>query len=208
MQKRWYLPPPITPEAEQNLRAFHPVLQQLLFNRGYGTHDRAQAFLRGETDFDTDPRQLSGMDAAVARITSGIERGELIAIYGDYDVDGVTATALLVQALRALDATVTPYIPNRFDEGYGLNTEALDTLRAQGVKLVVTVDCGIRSPEEALHARKIGLDLIISDHHHPAEGDLPPALAIVNPKVAGDAYPDKNLAGVGIAFKIIEAISA
>jgi single-stranded-DNA-specific exonuclease len=101
---------------------------------------------------------------------------------------------------------VRGYIPNRFDEGYGLNTDALDSLKAEGVKLVITVDCGIRSPDEALHARTIGLDLIISDHHHPDGLNLPPALAVINPKQHGDPYPDKDLAGVGIAYKIAEAL--
>ena len=99
-------------------------------------------------------------------------------------------------------------IPNRFDEGYGLNPEALDSLKAEGVGLVITVDCGIRSPDEAAHARSIGLDLIISDHHQPAEGVLPVALAVINPKQAGDRYPDKDLAGVGVAYKITQALFA
>ncbi|MCL4260739.1 MAG: single-stranded-DNA-specific exonuclease RecJ, partial [Anaerolineales bacterium] len=126
----------------------------------------------------------------------------------DYDVDGVTATALLVEALRTLGADVRGYIPNRFDEGYGLNKDALDTLQTDGVKLAITVDCGIRSREEALHARVIGLDLIISDHHHPDGDDLPAAFAVINPKRRGDPYPDKDLAGVGIAYKIVEALTA
>lgn len=207
MQKRWNIPPEISLEADRNLTAFHPVLRQLLFNRGYGTEGEARAFVRGEPDFSTDPFQLSGMASAVERIRLAVGRGQPIAIYGDYDVDGVTATALLVQALRLLNADVRPYIPNRFDEGYGLNIEALDSLKSGGVGLVLTVDCGIRSPQEAQHAKDIGLDLLISDHHHPADGMLPLATAIVNPKVPGDRYPDKNLAGVGVAFKIAEALA-
>ena len=131
---------------------------------------------------------------------------EPIAVYGDYDVDGVTATALLVDALNGLGANVRSYIPNRFDEGYGLNKDALDSLKADGVKLVITVDCGIRSPDEALHAQTIGLDLVISDHHHPDGENLPAAFAVINPKQHGDIYPDKYLAGVGIAYKIAEAL--
>lgn len=208
MQKRWLLPPTIAPQAERNLEAFQPILRQLLFNRGLDSADEAQAFLSGRTEIDTDPFQLAGMQAVAERTALAIARNEPIAIYGDYDVDGVTATALLVQTLRSLQAQVRPYIPNRFDEGYGLNTEALDALAAEGTRLVITVDCGIRSPDEALHARNIGLDLIISDHHHPADGALPPALAIVNPKQPGDSYPDKNLAGVGVAFKIAQALQA
>ena len=114
-------------------------------------------FLKAEPNADTDPFQLIGMQAVTERICYALQNNEPIAIYGDYDVDGVTATALLVQALGALGANVRGYIPNRFDEGYGLNTDALDSLKADGVKLVITVDCGIRSPDEALHARSIGL---------------------------------------------------
>jgi single-stranded-DNA-specific exonuclease len=146
------------------------------------------------------------MDKTIERLIFAIDHREPIAIYGDYDVDGVTATALLVQTCKALNADVQGYIPHRFDEGYGLNNDALDTLKAAGVKLVITVDCGIRSPNEALYAQHTGLDLIISDHHQPAPGDLPPALAVINPKQIGDGYPDKNLAGVGIAYKIAEAL--
>ena len=149
---------------------------------------------------------MTGMREAVDRIRIAIQSNEPIAIYGDYDVDGVTSTALLVETLTILNANVRGYIPNRFEEGYGLNNNALDELKANGVKLVITVDCGIRSPNEALHARTLGLDLIISDHHHPAEGDLPPAFAVINPKQPGDMYPDKDLAGVGIAYKIAEAL--
>lgn len=200
--KHWNIAPPITPEADANLEKFPPVLRQLLFNRGYGTDGEARAFLKAETNVDTDPFQMTGMAIAIDRLCFAMEHHEPIAIYGDYDVDGVTATALLVQTLQGLGADARGYIPNRFDEGYGLNNEALDALKADGVKLVVTVDCGIRSPNEAMHAREIGLDLIISDHHHPAAGNLPPALAVINPKQAGDSYPDKNLAGVGIAYKM------
>ena len=208
MQKRWHLPPVITSEADRNLGAFHPVLRQLLFNRGYGTEAEARAFVHGDTSLNTDPFQLTGMSSVVDRIRYAVDHSESVAVYGDYDVDGVTATALLLQVLRAMNAEVRPYIPNRFDEGYGLNMDALDTLKATGVGLVITVDCGIRSPAEAQHARDIGLDLIISDHHHPADGALPSAVAIVNPKLPGDDYPDKNLAGVGIAFKIAQALAS
>jgi single-stranded-DNA-specific exonuclease len=204
--KRWLIPPPLTPEADSNLSAFPPLLRQILFNRGYAAYDEARAFLEASAEFETNPYQMKGMSEAVDRIRFAIERREPIAIYGDYDVDGVTATALLVQTLKGLGADVRGYIPNRFDEGYGLNKDALDSLKADGVKLVITVDCGIRSPDEALHARTLGLDLVISDHHHPSEGDLPPALAVINPKQPGDSYPDKDLAGVGIAYKIAEAL--
>lgn len=205
-EKRWEIQSPISSTAEAALNRFSPLLRQILFNRGIETPEQAEAFLRAVPLTDTDPFLLTGMGTAADRICAALANHEPIAIYGDYDVDGVTATALLMDALKALGGRVEGYIPNRFDEGYGLNPEALDSLHAKGIKLVITVDCGIRSPAEAEHARRIGLDLIISDHHHPAEGDLPPALAVINPKQKGDQYPDKDLAGVGIAYKIAEAL--
>jgi single-stranded-DNA-specific exonuclease len=204
--KRWVIQPPITPQAREALTAFPPILQQILFNRGMCTDADARTFLRAQPNFNNDPFQFTGMQTAVDRIQYALTHHEPIAIYGDYDVDGVTATALMVETLQKLGADVRGYIPNRFDEGYGLNKDALDSLQADGVKLVITVDCGIRSPDEALHARAIGLDLIISDHHHPDGDSLPLALAVINPKQHSDSYPDKDLAGVGIAYKIAEAL--
>ncbi len=206
--KYWNIPPLISPEADSALSKFPHILKQILFNRGYATDAEARAFLNAKADFNTDPFQMTGMREAVDRIQTAIQKHEPIAIYGDYDVDGVTSTALLVETLTYLNADVRGYIPNRFDEGYGLNNNALDELKADGVRLVITVDCGIRSPNEALYAKNLGLDLIISDHHHPAEGDLPPAFAVINPKQPGDIYPDKDLAGVGIAYKIAEALAS
>lgn len=203
--KRWIIPPQLTPQADLALAAHPPALRQILFNRGVSTRETAHSFLRAELTFDSDPFLMKDMRKTVERICRALETNEQVAIYGDYDVDGVTATALLVQALRGLGGNVREYIPNRFEEGYGLNNEALDTLLAEGVSLVISVDCGIRSPAEAAHAKSIGLDLIISDHHEPA-GDLPQALAIINPKQEGDTYPEKYLAGVGIAYKIAQAL--
>jgi single-stranded-DNA-specific exonuclease len=202
---RWHLSPSLTPQANENLTEFPPLMRQLLFNRGYATATEARAFIEGRTTFDASPFQMKGMIETVERIHTAIANAELVAVYGDYDVDGVTATALLVQALKALGANIRPYIPNRFDEGYGLNNDALDLLAKEGVKLVISVDCGIRSPEEARYARSLGLDLIITDHHEPA-GELPEAFAIINPKQEGDEYPEKYLAGVGIAYKIAQGL--
>jgi len=204
--KRWLISATVTPQANEALAAFSPIMRQVLFNRGYATDEKARAYLRAEAKFDPSPFQMTGIPAAVERVRYALAHNEPIAIYGDYDVDGVTATAILVQALRALGGNVRGYIPNRFDEGYGLNNEALSALQAEGIKLVISVDCGIRSPDEAAHAMAIGLDLIISDHHQPADGDLPQALALVNPKQVGDIYPDKDLAGVGVAYKIVQAL--
>ncbi|MEJ5225844.1 MAG: DHH family phosphoesterase, partial [Anaerolineales bacterium] len=205
--KRWNILPKLTPQAEQALAAFSPLGRQLLFNRGYTTEAEARAFLKAEPTFDTNPFNILGIREAIERIRYAISRQQPIVIYGDYDVDGVTATALMVDTLRVLGADVRGYIPNRFEEGYGLNNDALTNLKDSGVGLVISVDCGIRSPNEAAHARKIGLDLIITDHHHP-DSDLPPALAVINPKQPGDPYPDKDLAGVGIAYKLAQALTA
>jgi single-stranded-DNA-specific exonuclease len=204
---RWTISPPITPQANDNLVEYSPLLRRLLFNRGYATREETHAFLDGYTIFDTNPFQLKDMTKAVQRIQHAIVHSEPIVIYGDYDVDGVTATVLLVEVLSKLGAHVTPYIPNRFEEGYGLNNEAMDQLAKDGAKLVISVDCGIRSTAEALHALNLNLDLIITDHHEPS-GDLPDAFAVINPKQPGDEYPEKYLAGVGIAYKIAEALLA
>jgi len=180
-------------------------MRQILYNRGYATEAEARAFLNAETTFDTSPMLMKDMEMAVKRIREAVANGEKMAVYGDYDVDGVTATALLTEVLEALGNEACPYIPNRFDEGYGLNKDALRKLKDDGASLVITVDCGIRSPDEAREARRLGLDLIISDHHEPA-GELPDALALLNPKVEGDNYPEKYLAGVGIAYKMAQAL--
>jgi single-stranded-DNA-specific exonuclease len=206
LSKRWQIAHTLSPQANESLVKFPPILRQVLFNRGYATDAEARAFLKAETNFDTNPFQMTGMDLAIGRIQHAIEQKEPIAVYGDYDVDGVTATALLVQTLQALGGNTRPYIPRRMDEGYGLNPRALDLLRADGVRLVITVDCGIRSPAEVSYAQSIGLDLIITDHHQPADGELPYALAVINPKQAGDQYPEKDLAGVGVAYKIAQAL--
>ncbi|MBI3159057.1 MAG: single-stranded-DNA-specific exonuclease RecJ [Chloroflexi bacterium] len=204
IEKRWQVASPITPEADENLKGYVPALRQILFNRGIASAAAAEEFLSAPLP-NHDPTLLTDMAAAVERIRRAIAANERIVIYGDYDVDGVTASALMAETLRALNANVDNYIPNRFDEGYGLNVEALTELHKQGAGLVITVDCGIRSTAEAEHARSIGLDMIISDHHSPA-ADLPPALAVINPKRAGDAYPEKLLAGVGVAWKLACAL--
>jgi single-stranded-DNA-specific exonuclease len=204
--KRWHVASLITQQANEALAAFSPVMRQILFNRGYATDLDARSYLEGKPNFNTSAFQMLGIASTVERLQFALDNHEPIAIYGDYDVDGVTATALMVEALRALGGNVQPYIPNRLDEGYGLNKDALTNLKGEGVKLVISVDCGIRSTDEAFYASSIGLDLIISDHHQPAVGDLPRALAVVNPKQVDDLYPDKDLAGVGVAFKIVQAL--
>jgi single-stranded-DNA-specific exonuclease len=203
--KRWRVSPRIPPDVDQALAPYPRVIRQSLFNRGIATTEKARQYLECQPLAGLDPFNLLGIETAVERLDHAIRTQEKIVVYGDYDVDGVTATALLTLVLEAMGATVIPYIPNRFDEGYGLNIEALDTLKSEGASLVVTVDCGIRSLDEAEHARQVGLDMIISDHHHPGQA-LPDALAIINPKQAGDRYPEKELAGVGLAYKLAQAL--
>ena len=204
-QKRWFISPILSSEADNALGVFQPILRQLLYNRGISTEASAQAFLNAEVDCNTSPFQLTGMSDAVDRVLEALNKHEKVAVYGDYDVDGVTATALLVQTLTALGVQAEGYIPNRFDEGYGLNNDALLSLQNKQVRLVITVDSGIRSLDEAAYAHQIGLDLIITDHHQPAD-TLPQATALINPKQPGDQYPDKDLAGVGVAYKLAKAI--
>ncbi len=183
-----------------------PVLLQVLYNRGIVDPAEADAFLAYRNPQSDDPGLLSGMDAAVGRLTQAIRSGEPIAIYGDYDADGVTGAVLLTQALRAMGAErVQPYIPHRVEEGYGLNSDALEQLASKGSHLVVTVDCGIREVEQVRHANGLGLEVIVTDHHAPGR-ELPPALAIVDPRQPGDCYPDRDLAGCGIALKLVQAL--
>jgi single-stranded-DNA-specific exonuclease len=203
--KRWIIYPRISDEAELALGIFPPVIRQILYNREFRTMEQARGYLEARTPAGTDPFGMRGIPEAVDRLLRAIHKEESIAVYGDYDADGVTATALLVQALQALGADVRGYIPNRFDEGYGLNNDALDNLQSQGIRVVITVDCGIRSLEEARHARELGLDLIITDHHHPG-AELPDALVVINPKQPEDSYPEKDLAGVGLAYKLASAL--
>jgi len=205
LSKQWIAPQALPSEADQALGNFSPILRQILYNRGYATFESAQQYLNALPPEDSQPNKMLGIPAAVERIGYAISHDEPIAVYGDYDADGVTATALLTDVLRRLGGNARGHIPNRFEEGYGLNIEALDLLAADGIKLVITVDCGVRSIDEAEYARKIGLDLIITDHHHPGDS-LPPAIALIDPKQPGDLYPDKYLAGVGLAFKLACAL--
>lgn len=205
LKKRWQTALRISPEADHALDLYPPIMRQILYNRGLATLDQARHFLEARKPPGTEPNRILGVSEAVEHIQYAIRQHEPIAIYGDYDVDGVTATALLYQVLTALGGKVIGYIPNRFDEGYGLNRKALTQLHSDGVRLVITVDCGIRSVDEAEHAHKLGLGLIISDHHSPGEV-LPNALAIINPKQSGDSYPEKDLAGVGLAYKLASSL--
>jgi len=177
---------------------------QLLFNRGINLSG-ISSFLKPERDLLADPFLLPDMPQAVARLYRALLSGEKIAVYGDYDVDGITATAILVTGLARLGCQAVPYIPHRLAEGYGLRSAALEQLRQQGISLVVSVDCGITAIEPVAKARRRGLDIIVTDHHVPLP-ELPPALAIINARLPGSAYPFTGLTGAGVAFKLLQAL--
>ena len=184
-----------------------PILATLLVRRGYTDECSARAFLTPRYDQLHEPYLMLGMKEAVARLKQAIETHEAVLIYGDYDVDGTTGTAILLRALKLLGARAGFHIPHRFTEGYGIQQAALERAVADDYKLVVSVDCGIRAHEPLHWAREVGLDVIITDHHLPDESEgAPPAFAVLNPNQAGCAYPDKNLAGVGVAFKLVHAL--
>ena len=182
-----------------------PLAAAVLCARGLDTPEKAAAFLDAGLGQLRNPLLMKDMDKAAARVARALADGETIAVYGDYDVDGITSTCLLTDFLRSEGGQVIPYIPDRMEEGYGLNTDALDTLSREGVSLVVTVDCGITAVEEAGHARALGVDLVVTDHHE-CKADLPQAVAVVDPHRSDCPYPFKCLAGVGVALKLVLAL--
>ena len=185
----------------------HPTVARLLCMRGFTDPETADRFLNPSLDHLHDPFRLADMDRAVVRLERALAQGERIAIHGDYDVDGITSTVILRRALEMLGGTVVHFIPERLRDGYGLQPAAIDRLHAEGVGLIVSVDCGIRGSDAAQRARELGVDLIITDHHEP-EGTLPAAFAVINPKRHDCTYPDKYLAGVGVALKLVQALCA
>ena len=203
--KLWQIKDKLADEQLEQLGDVPRLVVQLLHNRGITQTEQMRRFLSGQPYTDSDPFQLKGMDAAVTRLRAALQEGEPIVVYGDYDADGVTATALLVQTLSVLGGQVQPYIPDRIEEGYGLNMTAVSRLAEQGTRLLVTVDCGIRSVQEVSYAQDLGMQVIVTDHHVLGY-ELPPALAIINPKQPDCPYPFKQLAGVGLAFKLAQAL--
>ena len=183
----------------------HPTIARLLCLRGFADAETAFRFLNPSLDHLNDPFRLADMDRAVPRIERAIAQREKIAIHGDYDVDGITSTVILRRALEMLGGDVVHFLPERMRDGYGLQPAAIERLHAQGIRLIISVDCGIRAGEAAQRARDLGVDLIITDHHEP-DGTLPAALAVINPKRADCTYPDKYLAGVGVALKLVQAL--
>ncbi len=183
----------------------HPTVARLLCMRGLSDPAVADRFLNPSLEHLHDPFLLADMDRAVTRLERALASGERIAVHGDYDVDGITSTVILRRALEMLGGKVIHFIPERLRDGYGLQPAAIDRLHAEKVDVVVSVDCGIRGTDAARRARELGLDLIITDHHEP-EGTLPDALAVINPKRHDCTYPDKHLAGVGVALKLVQAL--
>jgi single-stranded-DNA-specific exonuclease len=183
----------------------HPTVARLLCLRGLSDPAVADRFLNPSLEHLHDPFQLTDMMPAVMRLEQALARGEKIAVHGDYDVDGITSTVILRRALAMLGGSVIHFIPERLRDGYGLQPAAIDRLHGDGVNLIVSVDCGIRGADAAQRARDLGVDLIITDHHEP-EDTLPAALAVINPKRHDCTYPDKHLAGVGVALKLVQAL--
>lgn len=185
---------------------FTPLLAAVLSARGLDSAAEAESFLGGGADSLLDPMRLKDMDKAVPRVKAALGSGETVAVYGDYDVDGITSTCLLTDWFISHGVRCIPYIPDRIEEGYGLNSAAIAMLRDKGVSLIISVDCGITAVKEAEFARSIGVDLIITDHHECREQTLPRAVAVIDPKQDGCTYPNKDLAGVGVALKLVCAV--
>ncbi|MBM4463267.1 MAG: single-stranded-DNA-specific exonuclease RecJ [Chloroflexi bacterium] len=202
--RRWKLLPN-APAGYLKQIGLTPLAAQLLYNRGIDGLAEAEAFLNKAEDLQNDPFLLPDMDRAVARVYQALLRGETIAVYGDFDADGICGTVLLIRGLSLLGGKAIPYIPHRVQEGYGLNVTALESLVREGVTLVITVDCGISDIPQVKQAQQKGLDIIITDHHSISHG-LPPALAVINPKRTDSIYPFSQLAGVGVAFKLLQAL--
>lgn len=207
--KRWKVRAPETERAAALARVLNvsPIVAALLIARGYSEERQAKEFLNPTPAHLHDPYLMLGMREAVARLQRAIDSREPILVYGDYDVDGTTGTAVLLRALKMLGAVTSFHVPHRFTEGYGIQQAALEKAFAAGCKLAISVDCGIRAHEPLYWARDHGLDVIVTDHHLPDEDEgVPPAFAVLNPNQRGCPYPDKNLAGVGVAFKLIHAL--
>ncbi len=206
-QRDWNIPyaPPEIPAALAR-EGYPPLLAAVLAARGIDTPEAADAFLNIGPEALHDPMTLRGMAQAAERLNAAIAGGEPVAVFGDYDVDGITSTCLLTDYLRSRGLECTPYIPDRIREGYGVNGDAVRALAARGVKLIVTVDCGITAIAEAELARTLGVDMIITDHHECGGQAIPGACAVVDPKQPDCRYPNPGLAGVGVAFKLVCAL--
>jgi single-stranded-DNA-specific exonuclease len=209
MEKRWVLMPTGSSETIQNLAGelnIHPILAQLLVQRGVNTFDEAKHFFRPSMSDLHDPFLMKDMDKAVERISTAILNKEKILVYGDYDVDGTTAVSLVYTFLHNQYVNVEYYIPDRYKEGYGISLQGIDYAKENGCNLIIALDCGIKSIDKIEYANKLGVDFIICDHHRPGS-ELPNAVAVLDPKRADCEYPYKELSGCGVGFKLIQAIA-
>jgi len=204
---RWRMAPEVSTDVESLVRAVGvtPLTARLLCNRGVSDPGAARTFLRPSLSDLHDPFLLPQMEEAADRIHEAVKRGQRVVVYGDYDVDGITATAILLRCLGLLGAEGRYHIPDRLTEGYGLNAEAVRALAGEGARLLVTVDCGINAVAEVALARKLGMDVIVTDHHEPGE-EVPSGALLVNPKLPGGGYPFRELSGAGLAFKLAWAL--
>ena len=208
MHLQWQYSDPAPKEhIEQlvNALAVPPVIAQILINRGMEAVEDAKAYFRADYDNLYDPFLLTDMDVATDRLIEAIEKKEHILIFGDYDVDGATATAMMILLFRKLGHPVDFHIPNRIRDGYGFNVDAIEKAHNQGISLIISVDCGITAMDEIARARELGMDIIVCDHHRPGP-ELPAANAVLNPKRTDCPYPFKELAGVGVAFKLAQGL--
>jgi len=199
----WSLPAAFDPGALSG--HVPPAIAQVLVNRGIDTPQKLAALLDPPHRLPYDPLRISGMDTALKRLFAAMNAGERVGVFGDFDVDGITGTAIISEGLASLGIPVTPYLPHRVDEGHGLSKYAVHALAELGVTLIVTVDCGITAFEEVDYAKTLGIDVIITDHHLPHDG-VPDAVASLNPKIPGGDYPFFELCGAGIGFKLIQGL--
>ena len=208
---KWNYKPPTSDEKKaakelgEKLNISH-ILAYLLIRRGIVTESGAKRFFHPQLADLNNPFLMKDMDVAVDRLNDAMGRKERILVYGDYDVDGCTAVALVYRFLQQFYSNIEYYIPNRYDEGYGVSKKGIDYAYENGIKLIVILDCGIKAVEEVAYAKSLGIDFIICDHHMPDE-TLPEAVAILNPKRADDSYPFKHLCGCGVGFKLMQAFA-
>ena len=211
MHFKWNYKAP-TPEESKAAEALgakmgiNPILAQILIRRGISTEPAAKRFFRPQLGELINPFLMKDMDVAVDRLNDAMGRKERIMIYGDYDVDGCSAVALVYKFLQQFYSNVDYYIPDRYEEGYGVSKKGIDHALETGVKLIIILDCGIKAIDEIAYAKSVGIDFIICDHHVPDEV-LPPAVAILNPKRVDDTYPFKHLCGCGVGFKFMQAFA-
>ncbi len=206
---RWMMPEVDAAAVRELATALrlHPIAASVLVNRGFSDPDSARRFLTPSLEHLHDPLLLTGMREAVDRLRSAIQAKEKILIYGDYDVDGTVSVVILRKAIELAGGQASHHVPHRLKDGYGMRSEVIERAAAMGVRLIISVDTGIRALEVVRGARELGMDVIITDHHLP-EAELPPALAVLNPNRRDCTYPDKNLCGAGVAFKLVHALLA